>query len=99
MSNNDLKFKKFVNMMAFVALLFVATALIVSFVLKQLVGISDVALIQLIANIGWLISSFVLIVVALFYVRTKRKPIWFVLYAVSVTIVIILQLLDFFIKK
>jgi hypothetical protein len=94
MSNRDLKLKKFVNMMAFVALVLVATALIVSFLLARL-GVGDVALIQLIENVGWLIASFVLIFVALFYVRTKRKPIWFVVYAVSVTIVIILQILNF----
>lgn len=94
MSNKDLKFKRFVNMMAFAALLFVATALIVSFVLQRL-GVENVALIQLIANIGWLIASFVLIVTAYFYVKTKRKPLWMVLYAVATTIVVILQILNF----
>ncbi len=94
MSNKDLKLKRLVNLLAFVALLFVATALIVSYVLG-LAGI-DVALIQIIANIGWLISSLVLIFVAFFYVKTKRKPIWMIIYAIAVTIVVILQILRFF---
>lgn len=95
MSNNDLKFKRFVNLMAFVALLLVATALITTQILK-IAGIGDVKVIQIIANIGWLISTFVLVFVSYFYVKTKRKPIWMLLYAVAVTIVVILLVLNFF---
>lgn len=96
MSNKELSAKRIFNLIAFIGLLCVAAALIARYVLK-LVGITDMNIIQLISDIGSLISSIILIVVAYAYVRTKRKPVWIVLYAVSVTVVIILQVLNFII--
>ena len=71
MSNNDLKVRRFVNLMAFVALILTATALIVGKVL-QLIDVSA-GIVSTIAQIGSLIASIVLVFVAYFYVKTKRK--------------------------
>lgn len=94
MSNNDLKVRRLVNLMAFVALLLTATALIVGKVLSLL----DVSagIVGTIAQVGSIIASIVLVFVAYFYVKTKRKTVWYVIYAIAATAVIILQILGLF---
>ncbi len=94
MSNNDLKVRRFVNLMAFVALILTATALIVGKVL-QLIDVSA-GIVSTIAQIGSLIASIVLVFVAYFYVKTKRKTVWIVVYAIAATAVILLQILNLF---
>lgn len=94
MSNNDLKVRRFVNLMAFVALILTATALIVGKVL-QLIDVSA-GIVSTIAQIGSLIASIVLVFVAYFYVKTKRKTVWIVVYAIAATAVVLLQILNLF---
>lgn len=94
MSNSDLKIRRFVNLMAFVALILTATALIVGKVL-QIAHISA-DIVSTIAQVGSLIASIVLVFVAYFYVKTKRKTVWYVVYAIAATAVILLQILNLF---
>lgn len=94
MSNSDLKVRRFVNLMAFVALILTATALLVGKVL-QWVGVSAV-IVGTIAQLGSLIASIVLVFVAYFYVKTKRKTIWIVFYTIAATAVVLIQILGLF---
>lgn len=94
MSNNDLKVRRFVNLMAFVALILTATALIVGKVL-YVIGVTT-SIVPMLAQIGSLIASFVLVFVAYFYVKTKRKTSWIVIYAIAATAVVLIQILGLF---
>ena len=95
MSNADLSLKRFANLMAFVGTLLVAVALIAKFILFWLFHDEGSTFINLLGNIGQLIAYLVLVCVAFFYVKTKRKPIWYILYAISVTAIIILAIMNF----
>lgn len=92
--SSDLSVKRFINMMAFVGTLFVALALLVKHLLTWL-ELGTPTIISVIENIGALIAYIVLMTVAFFYVRTKRKPIWYILYTISVTAIVILVIMNF----
>ena len=90
----DLTWKRLVNLTAFVGTLLVATALIAKYVLTWL-GVNSPTIIATIGNVGQLIAYLILISVAFFYVKTKRKPVWYVLYAIATTAIIILAVMNF----
>lgn len=96
MNTTDLSFKRFANFMAFLGTVLVATALLVKYILTWL-GVQSVNLIEIIGSAGELIAYLVLISVAYFYVKTKRKPIWYIIYAVCVTAILILAIMNFII--
>ena len=96
MNTTELTFKRFANFMAFLGTVLVATALIVKYILTW-VGIESGTLINIIGSIGELIAYLVLVCVAYFYVKTKRKPVWYVIYAICVTAIIILAIMNFII--
>lgn len=95
MTNKDLSVKRFAYLSAFIATVLIATALLVNKLLSML-GVSDVALINFIESLGQLIAYVMMVIVAYFYVKTKRKPVWYVVYAVATTAILILAVLAFF---
>lgn len=96
MSNKDLTVKRMVNLTAFVGTVLVATALLVKFILTWIGFTTNPgSLIDIIGNVGQLISYLIMVSVAYFYVKTKRKPVWYIVYAISVTVVILLAILNF----
>lgn len=94
MNTTELTFKRFANFMAFLGTVLVATALIVKYILTW-VGVEAGSLINIIGSVGELIAYLVLICVAYFYVKTKRKPVWYVVYAICVTAILILAIMNF----
>lgn len=95
MTNKDLSVKRFAYLSAFVATVLIATALLVNKLL-QVLDISGVGIVDLVERIGQLIAYVVMVVVAYFYVKTKRKPVWYIVYAVATTAILILAVLSFF---
>lgn len=90
----DLRWKRFVNLTAFVGTMLVAIALIAKYLLTWL-DVNSPKIIAQIGNVGQLIAYVVLISAAFFYVKTKRKPVWYVLYAIATTAIIILAIMNF----
>ena len=94
LNTTELSLKRFANFMAFLGTVLVATALIVKYVLTW-IGVQTGSLIHMIGSAGELVAYIVLISVAYFYVKTKRKPIWYVIYAICVTAILILAIMNF----
>lgn len=94
MNTTELSLKRFANFMAFLGTVLVATALVVKYVLTW-IGLQSGTIINIIGSVGELIAYLVLICVAYFYVKTKRKPVWYVVYAICVTAILILAIMNF----
>ncbi len=90
---NDLNAKRTVYLIAFIGVMLIATALLLYNIFGWVKISSDIAYVTL--RIGEAVSIVVTCLAAFFFVRTKRKPVWYVLYAIAVTIIAILFILSF----
>lgn len=79
---SSLGFKKFVQMLGFVAMVLFMIAIILA---KFVPSIS--AICNLIAT---LIGLFVIVIVAFMYVKGKRNPIFFAIFAVCLIVIIVM---------
>lgn len=87
--NKNAKMKHFLSFLAFVSLIMVGIALIVSYIFQSNGGISDS--LNLLANI---LSYVVVISSSYYYVKTKRN-IWFVVaWAVAVALIVLFLVLN-----
>ena len=88
---SDLKMKRFVQLMSFVAICMVALALILQLIFKA-VGV-DAGVINAIRIVGECIAYLVVCATAFGYIRSKRNTVWTIIYAVCVTIIVVLIIL------
>lgn len=88
---SDLKMKRFVQMMAFVAICFVALALILQLIFKA-VGI-DASVINAIRIVGECVAYLVVCVTAFGYIKNRRNAAWAIIYAICVTVIVVLIIL------
>ena len=85
--------KKFMNMLAFVGLVLVAFALLLSVLLNAFKLSSDV--VGIIERVGACMAYIVTMVYAFYFVKGKRNVWWWVAYWVSVVVVVLLVVLRF----
>lgn len=90
-NNNDLNVKRIVNIFAFIATICIAVALLVQCLFNWFNW--DVSIASKIRDVGEWIAVIVTCVSAFFFVRTKRKAAWYVVYAIAVTTIVILLIL------
>ena len=83
--------KKIANMAAFVGLVLVAVAIILTTVLGWF-GVSA-SVIGVFRMIGECIAYAITAFYAFFYIRGKRNPAWAIVYAICATIVVVLIIL------
>lgn len=85
--------KRVVNMFAFIGLVLVAFALL----LTKLLGVFGISatVTGAIRSVGECIAYIVTMIYAWFYVRGKRSPWWYVVYSVALIAVILLFILNF----
>lgn len=85
--------KKFMTMLAFIGLCFIAGALL----LAKLLGVFGVSMtaVSAIRTVGECIAYIVTMVYAFSFVKAKRNVWWWVAYCVSVVVVIVLLILSF----
>ena len=90
-SNKDLQIRRIVNICAFVAVVCIALSLL----LQCLFGWFnwDLTVAGYIRQVGEWISVVITCITAWFFIRTKRKVIWYVIYAIAVTAILILLIL------
>ena len=90
-SNNDLKTKRLVSLCAFVAVVLIA----ISLLLQCLFGWFgwNLTVAGYIRQVGEWIATVITCISAWFYIRTKRKTSWYVVYAIAVTVIMILLVL------
>ena len=90
-SNKDLQVRRLVSLTAFVAIVLIALSLL----LQCLFGWFGWAptVIPYIRAVGEWLSTIIACISAWFYVRTKRKTLWYVVYAIAVTVILILLIL------
>lgn len=89
--NTNLKFKRFMSFIAFLATVLVAVALVLQVVLGA-VGV-EAQIINAMRLVGEIIAYVIIMCVAFTYVRTKKGIVWPILYAVCVTAIIALLIL------
>lgn len=89
--NTNLKFKRFMSLVAFLATVLIAVALVLQVVL-QAVGV-EAQVISAMRLIGEIIAYVLVMLTAFMWVRTKKGVVWIVLYAVCVTAIITLLIL------
>ena len=88
---SDLKMKRFVQLMSFVAICMVALALVLQLIFKA-VGVNP-SVINAIRIVGECIAYLVVCITAFGYIRSKRNTVWTIIYAVCVTIIVVLVIL------
>ncbi len=81
---NNFKFEKFLNFLAYVAIIFVAVALLLGKVINSLTALRDIAEIM---------AYFITAISAFYYARSKRNPWIIVAYIVAVVIIIVILVL------
>ena len=84
--------KKFLSILAFVGLICVAGALLLAQLLSWIGVTATVTTVFL--TIGQIFAYIVTMVYAFHFVRGKRRPIWWVLYWVSVVVILLLVILQ-----
>lgn len=89
--NTNLKFKRFMSFVAFLATVLVALALVLQVVLAA-VGV-EASIVGAMRLVGEIIAYVLVMLVAFSYVKTKKGVVWIVLYAVCVTAIITLLIL------
>ena len=89
--NTNLKFKRFMSFIAFLATVLVAVALVLQVVLAA-VGV-EAQVISAMRLVGEIIAYVLVMLTAFMWVRTKKGVVWIVLYAVCVTAIITLLIL------
>ncbi|MEG1752117.1 MAG: hypothetical protein RR140_03210 [Clostridia bacterium] len=85
---NEAKFRKFVSVCAFVAVVSVACALVLQMIISNNENVSNI-----IRIIGESIAYAVVCLVAYNFVATMRKPILSIIYAICVTVITVLIIL------
>lgn len=81
---NNFKFQKFLNFLAYVAIIFVAVALLLGRFITSLSALRDIAEI---------LAYFITAISAYYYARSKRNPWIIVAYIAAVVIVIVMLVL------
>ena len=90
---SDLNLKRFMKLLAFVSCVAIALVLVLGKVLPVL-GASAIG--NAIKIVGECLAYIVTMVTAFGYVQSKRKPIWSIVYAISVTVIVIMLILNLF---
>lgn len=87
----SITFKKFMNMVAFVGLILVALAIVITTILGWFdVHAGVIGVFRLIGEcIAYLVTAFY----AFFFIRGKKNPAWAIIYAICATIVVVLLVL------
>lgn len=85
---NELKIKQFFNMLAWVAVMFVGVALVLDYIFNATGGIIS----KIASALAYIIAS----IDAYYFVRTKRNPVYLILYIISVILIIVFLILPFF---
>ena len=91
---SDLNFKRFMKLTAYVACIAIAFALVLGKVLS-LIGV-NAAVVGAIKLVGECLAYIVTMVTAFGFVQNKRKPVWAILYAIAVTVIIVMVILNMF---
>lgn len=91
---SDLNFKRFMKMLAYISCVAIAFALVLGKVLAVL-GVSA-AVVGAIKLVGECLAYIVTMVTAFGFVQNKRKPVWAIVYAISVTVIIVMVILNLF---
>ena len=89
--NNNLKVHRIVNIFAFVATVLIAVALLVQCLFGWFGWNTSIA--PILRNVGEWIAILVTCISGFFFIKTKRKASWFVVYAIAVTTIVILLIL------
>lgn len=93
MSNKELTVKRIFSLTAFVGTILIGISLLLQTIFAKL-GVS-VAAVSVIRNIGEILAFTITAIAALSFVKTKRKPVWYIIYAVCVTLIFALVILRF----
>lgn len=91
-SNKDLQTRRIVNLCAFVAVVCIALSLLLQCLFGGWFG-WNLTVADYIRQVGEWISIVITCIAAWFFIRTKRKTIWYVIYAIAVTVILILLIL------
>ena len=89
--NTNLKFKRFLNFMAFAATVLVTVALVLQVVLAH-VGV-EAKVVSALRLVGEIIAYLLVMIAAFSYIKTKKGVVWPIIYAVCVTAIIALLIL------
>lgn len=92
--STDLKLKRFFSLVAFVGTILIGLSLLLLSVFKWAVPNANPNLLNAFRSVGEAIAIVVTAISAFSYVKTKRKPVWLIVYAVSVTAIVILYILN-----
>lgn len=90
-SNKDLTVRRIVSLCAFVGVACIAIALLMQCLFRWCGW--DMTIASYIRQVGEWIAVVITCISAWFYVRTKRRTAWYVVYAISVTAILILLIL------
>lgn len=88
---SELKTKNFVRLMAFVAIVLVAVSLILQLILRAF-SVQD-TIVNACRIVGESISYLVVCVTAFGFIKNKRNVVWSVVYAICVTVIVVLLIL------
>ncbi|MBR4123980.1 MAG: hypothetical protein IKR12_00220 [Clostridia bacterium] len=88
---NELNRKKFLNAIAFIALIFAGIALLIAkfFIPNTVVG-------RVLSNLSYILAFVTTAVCAFNYVRTKRNIVYTIIYIIAVTLVVVPLVLSLF---
>jgi 23S rRNA pseudouridine1911/1915/1917 synthase len=89
--NASLNFKRFINFVAFLATCLIAVALVVQVILGY-VGV-EASIIGAMRLIGEIIAYLITVIAAFSYIRTKKSPVWSIVYAICATVIVVLLIL------
>ena len=90
----ELRFKKFLNALAFIALVISGVALVVALILGKLDKAAGFA--NALQQIAYCLAFVVTAVVAYGYVRTKRSVAWLVVYILCVVFIVVPLIIGIF---
>jgi len=85
MANNNVNFKKFLNMLAFVGVVAVAFALLFKAIFVQSVDVANAF-----SLVAQCIAYFVTAVYAFYYILSKRNAVTTIVYVISIIAIIVL---------
>lgn len=93
--SNDLKFKKFINGMAYFALVFVAIALCLSFIFKNNTGVIG-TIANVLNEIARALAFIVTAIAGFYFARSKRNAWWMVIYVIAVIVMVVFFIVPLF---
>lgn len=91
---SDLNLKRFMKLIAFIACIAIAFALVVGKILGAF-GV-NATVVGAINTVGVCLAYIVTMVTAFGFVQNKRKPVWAIVYAIAVTVIIVMVILNMF---